>query len=195
MYRAALYSKRLSLYIGDILLIDKAHKIMIKIKNVVSCTVAFVTAFAAHSASASGTSTVETANTSDTSINQAANATANAGVPNNNYESVFANLALHCIHQEFPNVVKHMMNNGDDVKAPNQLYPSFYGCLDWHSSVHGHWLLLRMLNTAQDAVDKDEIIEKLNISFTPKNIQGELTSLKRENNASFERPYGLAWFL
>ena len=52
-----------------------------------------------------------------------------------------------------------------------------------------------MLNTAQDAVDKDEIIEKLNISFTPKNIQGELTSLKRENNASFERPYGLAWFL
>ena len=50
MYRAALYSKRLSLYIGDILLIDKAHKIMIKIKNVVSCTVAFVTAFAAHTA-------------------------------------------------------------------------------------------------------------------------------------------------
>ena len=168
---------------------------MIKIKNVVSCTVAFVTAFAAHSASASGTSTVETANTSDTSINQAANATANAGVPNNNYESVFANLALHCIHQEFPNVVKHMMNNADDVKAPSQLYPAFYGCLDWHSSVHGHWLLVRMLNTAQDAVNKGEIIEKLNISFTTENIQGELASLKRENNASFERPYGLAWFL
>ncbi|AMN11132.1 DUF2891 domain-containing protein [Alteromonas macleodii] len=195
MYRAALYSKRLSLYIGDILLIDKARKIMIKIKNVVSCTVAFATAFAAHTAFATSTSTVEIANTSNTSINQTADATANADVPNNNYESVFANLALHCIHQEFPNVVKHMMNNGDDVKAPNQLYPSFYGCLDWHSSVHGHWLLVRMLNTAQDAVDKDEIIEKLNISFTPKNIQGELTSLKRENNASFERPYGLAWFL
>ena len=86
MYRAALYSKRLSLYIGDILFIDKARTIMIKIKNVVSCTVAFVTAFAAHSASASGTSTVETANTSNTSINQAADATANADVPNNNYE-------------------------------------------------------------------------------------------------------------
>ena len=87
------------------------------------------------------------------------------------------------------------MNDGDDVKAPRQLYPAFYGCLDWHSSVHGHWLLVRMLNTAQDTVNNDEIIKKLNASFTPRNIQGELKSLKRENNASFERPYGLAWFL
>ncbi len=195
MYRTALYSKRLSLYIGGILIIDKARNLMLKIKNLINCTAALATTLAAPTAFASGTSTVETANTNSASINQIANATAYADVPNNNYESVFANLALHCIHQEFPNVVKHMMNNGEDVKAPSQLYPAFYGCLDWHSSVHGHWLLVRMLNTTQGAVDKGEIIEKLNASFTPKNIQGELVSLKRENNASFERPYGLAWFL
>ena len=195
MYRTALYSKRLSLYIGGILIIDKARNLMLKIKNLINCTAALATTLAAHTAFASGTSTVETANTNSASINQVEEATAYADAPNNNYESVFANLALHCIHQEFPNVVKHMMNNDDDVKAPSQLYPAFYGCLDWHSSVHGHWLLVRMLNTTQGAVDKDEIIEKLNASFTPKNIQGELVSLKRENNASFERPYGLAWFL
>ncbi|AFT77681.1 hypothetical protein AMBLS11_05465 [Alteromonas macleodii str. 'Black Sea 11'] len=195
MYRTALYSKRLSLYIGGILLIDKARNLMLKIKTLINCTAALATTLATHTVCASVTSTIETANTSSASINQIADATAYADVPNNNYESVFANLALHCIHQEFPNVVKHMMNNNDDVKAPGQLYPAFYGCLDWHSSVHGHWLLVRMLNTTQGAVDKDEIIEKLNASFTPKNIQGELVSLKRENNASFERPYGLAWFL
>jgi len=195
MYRTALYSKRLSLYIGGILIIDKARNLMLKIKNLINCTAALATTLATHTVFASVTSTIETANTSSASINQIADATAYADVPNNNYESVFANLALHCIHQEFPNVVKHMMNNGEDVKAPSQLYPAFYGCLDWHSSVHGHWLLVRMLNTAQGAVDKDEIVEKLNASFTPKNIQGELVSLKRENNASFERPYGLAWFL
>ncbi len=159
---------------------------MLKIKNLINCTAALATTLATHTVFASVTSTIETANTSSASINQIADATAYADVPNNNYESVFANLALHCIHQEFPNVVKHMMNNGEDVRAPSQLYPAFYGCLDWHSSVHGHWLLVRMLNTTQGAVDKDGIIEKLNASFTPKNIQGELVSLKRENNASFD---------
>ncbi|MHC6645771.1 DUF2891 domain-containing protein [Alteromonas sp. HB246098] len=168
---------------------------MFKIKKLVRCTLAFATAFATHNAFASSSPTIEANNKGSAGANQALVANAPTGVSNSNYESVFANLALHCIHQEFPNVVKHMMNDGDDVKAPSQLYPAFYGCLDWHSSVHGHWLLVRMLNTAQDGVNKDEIIEKLNISFTAANIQGELVSLNRENNASFERPYGLAWFL
>ncbi|MBU3023263.1 DUF2891 domain-containing protein [Aestuariibacter sp. A3R04] len=111
------------------------------------------------------------------------------------YEQVFSDLALHCIHQEYPNVIKHTMNNASDVKEPSELYPAFYGCLDWHSSVHGHWLLVRMLNTASDKVDSKHIIEQLNKSFTDENIKSELASLKRENNVAFERPYGLAWFL
>ena len=160
-----------------------------KIKTIVYSAVAFTTVLTINSAFAS---------TNANAVSPAAAKEINSGsskIIENDYESVFANLALHCIHQEFPNVVKHMMNDGDDVKAPRQLYPAFYGCLDWHSSVHGHWLLVRMLNTAQDTVNNDEIIKKLNASFTPRNIQGELKSLKRENNASFERPYGLAWFL
>lgn len=112
-----------------------------------------------------------------------------------NYQKVFSNLALHCIHQEFPNVIKHTMNDLDDVKLPSKLYPAFYGCLDWHSSVHGHWLLVRMLNTAGDKVDREKIINKLNVSFTDENIGGEMASLVRDNNPAFERPYGLAWFL
>lgn len=111
------------------------------------------------------------------------------------YEQVFANLALHCIHQEYPNVIKHSFHNVDDVKPPSQLYPAFYGCLDWHSSVHGHWLLVRMLNQASDKVDSKLIIKKLSESFTPENLQGELRTYSRKNNGSFERPYGIAWYL
>lgn len=166
-------------------------KIKMKIKNFVRRSVALTALLATHNAFATNAPNAEGVSTSSTNTV----ASSFTGTSNNNYESVFANLALHCIHQEFPNVVKHMMNSADDVKAPNRLYPAFYGCLDWHSSVHGHWLLVRMLNTAQDTVDKDLIIKKLNTSFTTENIQGELASLKRENNASFERPYGLAWFL
>ncbi len=166
-------------------------KIKKKIKNRIRSSVALTAIIATPNAFAASTPTAEAVSTRSISTD----ASYSTGTSNNNYESVFANLALHCIHQEFPNVVKHMMNSADDVKAPSKLYPAFYGCLDWHSSVHGHWLLVRMLNTAQDAVDKDEIIEELDTSFTTENIQGELASLKRENNASFERPYGLAWFL
>ena len=166
-------------------------KIKMKIKNFIHRSVALTALLATHNAFATNAPNAEAVSTSSTNTV----ASSLTGTSNNNYESVFANLALHCIHQEFPNVVKHMMNSADDVKAPNKLYPAFYGCLDWHSSVHGHWLLVRMLNTAKDAVNRDEIIEKLNISFTTENIRGELASLNRENNASFERPYGLAWFL
>ena len=108
----------------------------------------------------------------------------------------FAELALSCVHQEFPNIIKHMMTGPEHVKTPKQLYPAFYGCFDWHSSVHGHWLLVRLLNTADTQLDAQAIIDKLNISFTPQNIAGELAYFNRPNTGtSFERPYGLAWFL
>ncbi len=115
--------------------------------------------------------------------------------PSEHYEVVFADLAMHCMHQEFPNIIKHMMNDVDDVKVPRALYPAFYGCFDWHSSVHGHWLLVRMLNTAADKVDQKHIVSKLAQSFTPENLAGELDSYNRDGNSTFERPYGLAWYL
>jgi len=114
----------------------------------------------------------------------------------NKLESRFAELALSCIHHEYPNVIKHYMNDKNQVKEPHQLYPAFYGCLDWHSSVHGHWLLVRLLRLDPERKDREAIINKLSKSFTEQNIKGELAYFNRKGaGTGFERPYGLAWFL
>ena len=108
----------------------------------------------------------------------------------------FAELALSCIHKEYPNIIKHVMNGPEHVKSPRQLYPAFYGCYDWHSSVHGHWLLVRLLHQYPELANRDSIVNKLSQSFTRANIAGELAYFNRPNTGtSFERPYGLAWFL
>lgn len=108
------------------------------------------------------------------------------------YEVVFSNLALECIHKEYSNKIAHFINNDGDIKPPREIYPAFYGCFDWHSSVHGHWLLVRMLNTS-DKVDTQTIIKKLDQSFSADKIAGELANYQREGMKSFERPYGIAW--
>ena len=119
------------------------------------------------------------------------------GAPENqSVEQRFSDLALSCIHKEYPNIIKHMMTGDEQVKPPRELYPAFYGCFDWHSSVHGHWLLVRLLNSDAPGVDKALIIKKLSQSFTKANIEGEVAYFNRENTGtSFERPYGIAWFL
>src|SRR6202140_3052145 len=63
----------------------------------------------------------------------------------------FANLALACVHKEYPNKISHSLNSDADVAPPRKLTPAFYGCYDWHSSVHGHWLLARLARTFPDA--------------------------------------------
>lgn len=107
----------------------------------------------------------------------------------------FARLALSCVHKEYPNKISHLLNSDDDVAAPRQLYPAFYGCFDWHSSVHGHWLLVRILNTDPETPYADVILDALARSFTPENIAGEVAYFQGADRASFERPYGTAWFL
>ena len=111
------------------------------------------------------------------------------------YAKVFSNLAMDCVHKEYSNKIAHFMNSDDDVKPPRELYPAFYGCFDWHSSVHGHWLLVRLLNTHEDDVDSAAIIQSLDKSFTEENLAGELASYSRPGMKSFERPYGIAWLL
>src|SRR5437867_7991056 len=59
--------------------------------------------------------------------------------------SHFAILALKCIQKEFPNKPDHTINDKDDVRSPREMHPAFYGCLDWHSTVHGHWMLVHLL--------------------------------------------------
>lgn len=107
----------------------------------------------------------------------------------------FARLALACVHKEYPNKISHMLNSDADVAPPRELYPAFHGCFDWHSSVHGHWLLVRILNTDPDTPYHDAIIKALSESFTPEKIAGELAYFEAPDRAGFERPYGRAWFL
>jgi hypothetical protein len=89
-----------------------------------------------------------------------------------------------------------MMTGDEHVKTPKQLYPAFYGCFDWHSSVHGHWLLSRIANQYPDSTHYQQIMASLSQSFTKSNLASELSYFNRpDTGTSFERPYGLAWFL
>ena len=56
----------------------------------------------------------------------------------------FARLALDCVDREYPNKIAHTLRSDADARPPRELTPAFYGCYDWHSAVHGHWMLARM---------------------------------------------------
>jgi len=107
----------------------------------------------------------------------------------------FAALALKCLHQEYPNHISHTLNDDADARPPRELTPSFYGCLDWHSDVHGHWLLVRLLQRFPAAPFAAEARAALGRSLTPQNIATEVAYLRAPGRSSFERPYGLAWLL
>jgi hypothetical protein len=107
----------------------------------------------------------------------------------------FAALALKCLHQEYPNHISHTLNGDSDARPPRELTPAFYGCLDWHSDVHGHWLLVRLVRLFPDAPFVTEARAAIARSLTPQNIAGEVAYLRGSGRASFERPYGLAWLL
>ena len=107
----------------------------------------------------------------------------------------FAKLALACVGKQYPNKISHVLNSDADVAAPRKLTPAFYGCYDWHSSVHGHWLLVRLLRTFPNASFAAQARDALPKSLTAENLKQEAAYLRGEGRASFERPYGLAWLL
>lgn len=107
----------------------------------------------------------------------------------------FAKLALDCVHQEYPNKIAHSLNSDADVKPPRELTPAFYGCFDWHSSVHGHWLLVRLARLFPGAPFAADARRAVAQSLTPEHIAAEVRYLNAEGRTSFERPYGLAWLL
>jgi len=107
----------------------------------------------------------------------------------------FADLALACVGKEYPNKISHLLNSDADVAPPRKLTPAFYGCYDWHSSVHGHWLLVRLVKTFPDAPFAKPAREALRKSLTKENLKQEAVYLRAEGRASFERPYGMAWLL
>jgi len=105
----------------------------------------------------------------------------------------FARLALDCVTREYPNKIAHVMSSDADVRAPRILTPSFYGCFDWHSAVHGHWLLARLSRLFPKAAFTAEAHLVLTENLAPQRIAGEVTYLR--TRPGFERPYGLAWLL
>ncbi len=109
--------------------------------------------------------------------------------------SHFAKLALECIKKEYPNKPGHVMNDESEVQNPASLHPAFYGCFDWHSSVHGHWMLVRLLKMFPDIPEAAEIRNSLNDSLSAENIKAEVKYLHQPSRKSFERTYGWAWLL
>ena len=107
----------------------------------------------------------------------------------------FARLALDCVHREYPNKIAHVLDGDEDARPPRELTPAFYGCYDWHSSVHGHWLLARLARLYPDAETAAASRAALSRSLTTANLQGETEYVQAPGRDSFERPYGLAWLL
>jgi len=107
----------------------------------------------------------------------------------------FSKLALKCVQKEYPNKLDHVMNDGSEVQSPLQLHPAFYGCFDWHSSVHGHWMLIKLLKLFPELINSNEIRKALNENLSLQNIDAEVKYLNQPNRKSFERTYGWAWLL
>src|SRR5205823_582491 len=109
--------------------------------------------------------------------------------------SAFARLALKAVNKEYPNKPEHVLAGPDDIKDPKTLHPAFYGCYDWHSSVHGHWMLARLLRLFPDLPEAKDIQTALASHFTADHLKAEANYFARPDARSFERPYGWAWLL
>lgn len=106
-----------------------------------------------------------------------------------------ASLPVHCIQVEYPNKLNQTLGNGDDLKSPKTLHPAFYGCFDWHSSVHGHWSLVSLLKQFPNLDEAESIRKMLLQNISKENIEKEVTYFHQKYNKSYERTYGWAWLL
>ena len=113
----------------------------------------------------------------------------------NEQVAAFARLALEGIAREYPNKPSNVMVDPNSVQSPKAMHPAFFGCFDWHSSVHGHWMLLRLLKLYPDAPVGKDIAACLDTSFTAEKMEAEAAYFRLKHNRSFERTYGWAWAL
>ncbi|WP_369995442.1 DUF2891 domain-containing protein [Winogradskyella sp.] len=120
-----------------------------------------------------------------------------ADVPQLNLEQAnrLATLPIHCINTEYPNKLGQVLGGDDDLKSPQELHPAFYGCFDWHSAVHGHWSLVKLLKEFPKLNNREGVIQKLLANISKENIEQEVLYFKGKHNASYERTYGWAWLL
>ncbi|MDT7012348.1 DUF2891 domain-containing protein [Enterobacter cancerogenus] len=107
----------------------------------------------------------------------------------------FARMPLTYLRQEYPNHIMHLLNDDGDVLPPRVLHPVFYGCFDWHSAVHGYWLLLRCVRLYPDLPCREAIVALFEEHITAENVAQELAYFNAPFRASFERPYGYGWLL
>jgi hypothetical protein len=109
--------------------------------------------------------------------------------------SKFARLALAHVEREYPNKPDHILNGADDLRSPRSLHPIFFGSFDWHSCVHGYWLLATVLRLQPDIAEADDIRKLFSRQFTFANVAAEFAYLEQPSRGGFERPYGWAWLL
>ena len=103
---------------------------------------------------------------------------------------MFADLALKNIQTEYPNKPSNVVVDKASVRTPKEMHPAFYGCFDWHSSVHGHWMLIKLLKEFPNSSADQRIREKLNQNLTAENLAAELAYFEEKQHKSFERTYG-----
>ncbi len=106
-----------------------------------------------------------------------------------------ASLPIHCINVEYPNKLNQTIGSGKDLKSPKELHPAFYGCFDWHSSVHGHWSLVALLKQFPNIDNAETIKAQLLQNISKENIEKEVQYFYGKYNKSYERTYGWAWLL
>ena len=114
---------------------------------------------------------------------------------NKNEATRLAQLPLNCMDTEYPNKLGQTISGSDDLKAPKELHPAFYGCFDWHSAVHGHWSLVSLLKQFPTIENAGKIKEKLLLNMSKENILAEVQYFQGKYNKTYERTYGWAWLL
>jgi hypothetical protein len=109
--------------------------------------------------------------------------------------SKLVQLSLHCADREYPNKPSNILDGDETVLPPRKLTPSFFGCFDWHSAVHGHWTMVRILRLFPDLPEAHRINEILDSHLTAELIAREMAYFEASRNKTFERPYGWGWML
>lgn len=104
-------------------------------------------------------------------------------------------LPLKCYQQEYPNKTSQVLGSEKSLGTPQNLHPIFYGCFDWHSAVHGHWVMVKLVNDFIDLENRNQIIELLKQQITPEKVAQEIAYFNRHEEKNYERTYGWAWLL
>lgn len=132
-----------------------------------------------------------------TTISEQETAVKQADMPILNLQEAnrLAQLPLDCIQTEYPNKLNQVIGGDEDLQSPQALHPTFYGCFDWHSAVHGHWSLVSLLKQFPELNNRDESIKMLLENISEANINTEVSYFFGKHNSSYERTYGWAWLL